>query len=188
MSKIAIIGTAGRDKTKPMTHRLWNWMVADAKSRTGPGDHLVSGGAAWADHLAVQLFLDGHVKALTLHLPAPFANGVFIGPYRSAASAANYYHQLFSNELEVNTLSEIELAASMPNCDGTFEQAAEGYGAMFARNKKVAAAADLLLAYTFGEGDVPADGGTKDTWDQCKGKRIHISLPMSFDDGPPWAL
>ena len=176
MSKIAIIGTAGRDKSKPMTHRLWNWMVADAKSRTGPGDHLVSGGAAWADHLAVTLFLEGHVKELTLHLPAPFVQR-FIGPSQSAASAANYYHRLFSTEIETNTLAEIERCTGMEHCHGTFEPAAAGYAAMFTRNKKVAAAADTMFAYTFGTGDVPADGGTKDTWDQCKGHRIHIPLP-----------
>ena len=177
MSKIAIIGTAGRDKSKPMTHRLWNWMVADAKSRTGPSDHLVSGGAAWADHLAVTLFLEGHVKELTLHLPAPLVNGRFIGPYKSAASAANFYHDRFSNEIETGTIGEIELATTKEHCYGTFEPAAEGYAAMFNRNKKVAEAADLLLAYTFGEFKEPAAGGTKDTWDQCKGHRIHISLP-----------
>ena len=177
MSKIAVIGTAGRDKSMPMTYRLWNWMVDDIASRVGWGDHLVSGGAAWADHLAVTMFLQGHVKELTLHLPAPLINGRFIGPYKSAASAANFYHDKFSNEIETGTIGEIELAGDKEHCHGTFEPAAEGYSAMFTRNRKVAMAADLMLAYTFGTGAVPADGGTKDTWDQCKGKRIHVPLP-----------
>ena len=160
-----------------MTAALWQWMVTDAKSRTGPGDHLVSGGAAWADHLAVQLFLEGHVKALTLHLPAPFERAKFIGPWKSAASAANYYHDIFSAEIDNDTLRDIKQASEMEHCYGTFEPEASGYGAMFTRNKKVAESADLMYAYTFGTGDEPADGGTKDTWNQCKGKRIHIPLP-----------
>ena len=80
----------------------------------------------------------------------------------------------------VYPVSEIEKAAAMPNCTGSFEPAAEGYGAMFNRNKKVAASAELVLAYTFGTGDQPADGGTKNTWDQCKGDRIHVPLPRNL--------
>ena len=180
MTKIAVIGTAGRDKTIPMTHRLWQWMLDDIASRVKWDDHLVSGGAAWADHLAIAMFLEGHVKTLTLHLPAPYVNGVFIGPYKSAASAANFYHRKFGNEIETNTLGEIEQAGNMEHCHGSFEPAAEGYGAMFNRNKKVAASAELVLAYTFGTGDQPADGGTKNTWDQCKGDRIHVPLPRNL--------
>lgn len=177
--KIAIIGTAGRDKTKPMTHELWNWMITSALGLVPKGSHLVSGGAAWDDHLAVALFLNGHASYLTLHLPAPFdyASGGFAGPANSSASAANYYHKLFSEAIGVDTLSQIEQAACMPNCDGTFEFPSKGYGGMFARNNKVAQA-DEMLAYTFGLSDVPADGGTKDTWDKCKGKKFHISLPQ----------
>lgn len=177
--KIAIIGTAGRDKNIPMTRALWDWMTQDVRERVREDGHVVSGGAAWADHLAVWLFLKGFVKELTLHLPAPL-NGKFLGPYQSAASAANYYHERFSNVVGCDTLAQIEGAAPMDHCYGTFEPAAPGYGAMFNRNKKVAAAIgpdDLMLAYTFGEGDVPADGGTRDTWNQCRGKRIHIPLP-----------
>lgn len=177
MSKIAIIGTAGRDKTKPMTLALWVWMVQDAMQRVGKGDHLVSGGAAWADHLAVTMFLAERVKALTLHLPAPLGLQGFNGPNKSSATAANYYHSLFTNVIGEYSFGQIKQCEDMPGCDGTFEPEAPGYAAMFARNRRVAEAADLMLAYTFAEGDQPADGGTKHTWDMCRGKRIHITLP-----------
>lgn len=181
MTTIAIIGTAGRDKSIPMTPALWSWMLADAAGRTSQEDHLVSGGAAWADHLAVALFLKARAASLTLHLPAPFVEHLFVGPQGSAASAANYYHQRFSQVIGADTLQHVARALRTENCNSTFEPVARGYRAMFARNRKVAAAvADgLVLAYTFGEGDVPADGGTKDTWDQCKGRRIHIALPRT---------
>lgn len=177
MSKIAIIGTAGRDKTKPMTLTLWHWMLAEAASHMPVHAHVVSGGAAWADHLAVALFLSGQAHELTLHLPAPFVNGRFVGPSGSAASAANYYHERFSQAIGIDTLAQISQVEFMDGVEGTFEPPAPGYAAMFARNKKVAMA-DRMLAFTFGTGAVPADGGTKNTWAQCKGQRIHIPLPI----------
>ena len=176
--KIAIIGTAGRDKSKPMTRTLWNWMIIHATRHIPRESHLVSGGAAWADHLAVELFLMEHAAKLTLHLPAPYWDGRFHGPMRSAASAANHYHWRFSKVVGYDTLSQIGLVADMEHCYGSFQPTQDGYAGMFARNKKVAAEADKMFAYTFGTGDEPADGGTKNTWDQCKGERIHVPLPI----------
>ena len=48
------------------------------------------------------------------------------------------------------------------------------------RNTKVAEESGRLLAYTYGEGDVPMDGGTKDTWDKHKGIKKHISISKIF--------
>lgn len=179
MEKYGIIGTAGRDKTKPMTLALWQWMVADAMKRVPKGAHVVSGGAAWADHLAVILFLEGHASSLMLYLPSPM-NLIFEGPANSSASAANYYHDLFSNRIGRWSLEDIITASGMENCNGMCEPWAHGYRGMFARNAKVAAESTTLLAYTFGEGDQPADGGTLDTWNKCKGNRIHIQLPIIY--------
>ena len=174
--RTAIIGTAGRDKTKPMTKELWQWMLEDAKSRVSSSEHLVSGGAAWADHLAVALFLEGKVEKLTLHLPAPFIKLRFKGVYGSSGNAANYYHQNFSSAIGENTLRQISDCFALEGCDFTVEPEAPGYKGMFSRNAKVATA-DTLFAYTFGQSDVPADGGTKHTWDKCKGIKYHVTLP-----------
>lgn len=170
--KIAIIGTAGRDKSKPMTSDLWEWMVRDALMRVPRGSHLVSGGAAWADHLAVDLFLSGHAGELTLHFPTPFDKR-FIGPQAGAASAANYYHSIFSRITGRNSLAEIQRALDI-GAISTSEPAASSYGGMFARNAKVAQS-EKMLAYTFGIAR-PTGGGTLDTWNKCKGDRTHISL------------
>ncbi|MEJ6003802.1 UvrD-helicase domain-containing protein [Paucibacter soli] len=172
---LAIIGTAGRDKDRPMTADLWGRMVADAKKRVRADDTVVSGGAAWADHLAVRLFLDGDVKDLVLHLPAPLKNGKFQGPDKSAASAANWYHDLFQKATGVDARAEIAAAASK-GATITEQPEAHDYKAMFARNAIVAKQSNAVLAYTFGGGDEPADGGTKNTWDQIKGDRIHVPL------------
>jgi len=173
---IAIIGTAGRDKNKLLTLDLWNRMLADARQRTTSTDHLISGGAAWADHLAVTLFLENHVAALTLHLPAPFTSREFVGEFGTSGGASNYYHRLFSNRIGKNTLSDIDLAIQKPQCSVTYEPASFGYSAMFRRNKLVAAEAELLIAYTFGLLGIPTDGGTSNTWNQCRGQREHVPL------------
>lgn len=49
---------------------------------------------------------------------------------------------------------------------------------MFARNRLVAEQCTHVLAFTFGMGAEPADGGTKATWDMAgPGKmRRHVSL------------
>lgn len=175
MTKIAIIGTAGRDLTKPMTQHLWDWMIMDALNRVPRGAHLVSGGAAWADHLAVILFMTGHASALDLHFPAPFDGKLFIGPKNSSATAANFYHLKFSM-VRGNSFEEL-LHAKMSGATVTAEPARAGYGGFMDRNSKVAKA-DEMLAYTFSNLSRPADGGTYDTWTKCRGKRTHISLPI----------
>lgn len=175
--QLAIIGTAGRDKDQTMDAPLWGRMLTDARARVSRADTLVSGGAAWADHLAVKLFLNGDAKALRLHLPAPFVDGKYAGPERdSAGSAANYYHGSFQQKTGVDGLAEISLAIER-GADVTYEPEAPGYGAMFARNKKVAASSDVLIAYTFATGGEPEDGGTKSTWDQAvSATRIHVAI------------
>lgn len=178
--RVAVIGTAGRDKGQPMSKALWHWMLKDVKERVHHGDHLVSGGAAWADHLAVNLYLSGYVQNLTLHLPCRFKGGRFIGPLRSSASAADYYHQRFSMVLDLDTRAEIAEAIEK-GASVTFEPSLNGYIGMFARNAKVATA-EAVLAYTFGQGSTPEDGGTKDTWDKCKGVKVHIPLPKNLKD------
>jgi hypothetical protein len=181
MDRIAIIGTAGRDKTKPMTRALWDWMVADAVARVPVGSHLVSGGAAWADHLAVELYLRGHASRLALHLPAPFTHKFEeAGGGPSAGSISNYYHIRFSRTISRNTFADI-VAAICGGAAVTMEPLRRGHSGMFARNAKVAAC-EQLLAYTFASGIVPAEGGTKNTWNSCRGTRTHIQLPTLTGD------
>lgn len=44
--KIAIIGTAGRDKNHPMSAKHWDFMCEMVRAELNPDDHLISGGAA----------------------------------------------------------------------------------------------------------------------------------------------
>lgn len=186
MTRIAIIGTAGRDKTKPMSIGLWKWMLRDVYSRVPKGAHVVSGGAAWTDHLAVSMFLFGHAGEISLYLPAPFRNGQYVEDgWKSAGGIANYYHRNFSRVIERDTLGQIgevirqhwEVENSPIRIEE--EPSSPGAGGMFARNSKVAQCEEML-AYTFGEGDQPADGGTLDTWNKCQGRKTHIQLPYIY--------
>ena len=48
---------------------------------------------------------------------------------------------------------------------------------MFARNGKIARVTAAAIAYTWGEADHPAQGGTLDTWRQIKSAdKVHVSL------------
>jgi DNA helicase II / ATP-dependent DNA helicase PcrA len=173
---LAIIGTAGRDKSKPMHLPLWEAMTADLKNRILPSDVLISGGAAWADHLAVHAFLEGWCTGLELFLPAPFVDGKFQGPSQSAASAANYYHELFSKACRLDSPGQLRDAV-VTGAVVTAQPRQAGYAAMFARNHQVASACTSVVAYTFGEGGQPADGGTLDTWRQIRGAdKVHVPL------------
>jgi len=176
MARIALIGTAGRNPEYPLSRGLWEAMVDDVFAWVDAGDTLVSGGAAWADHLAVRAYLDGKCCALELYLPAPLEHGRFAGPFKSAGATANYYHGKFSRVLGEDTLAQIVEAISK-GAKVQHEPVGYGAGAMFARNRKVASAAQAVVAYTFGEGDQPADGGTLNTWRMVAGDdKTHVAL------------
>lgn len=186
--RLAVIGTAGRDAKAPMSADLWRAMVADVRTRVRADDVLVSGGAAWADHLAVHAFLQGWVARLELYLPAPMvcndynANAPFFaGPQRSSGNAANYYHLRFRAVAGVASLSELGgLVREMPSGFAWDAQPVEpGYAAMYRRNALVASRCTDLLAYTFGPGDQPADGGTAHTWRLAShARRVHVPLGL----------
>lgn len=170
---VAIIGTAGRGEI--MTRGQWRFMVRDAKTKVREDDWLVSGGAAWADHVAVRLFTKGYVEKLTLYLPAPLKDGKFDGDRGTAGSAANYYHRLFTQDSGVHGIEEIVKAGA---CGAHLlaQPVRPGMSAFFVRNALVAKLSTHCIAYTFGTGDEPADGGTLNTWKQIKGERVHVSL------------
>lgn len=164
-----------------MDRLLWLAMVKDLRKRVHRDDVLVSGGAAWADHLAVHAYLEGWCAGLALYLPAPLAippNGParFEGMHGSAGAAANYYHDRFAQLAAVPGLEQLAQAAQA-GAAVQFEPAAPGYAAMFTRNRKVATGCTAMLAYTFGEGAEPADGGTLNTWSIRKDiERVHVPL------------
>lgn len=187
--RIAVIGTAGRDRNSPLSQSLWLAMCRDVVSQLNADDHLISGGAAWADHLAVYAYISGAIDALTLHLPAPLIRNAqgramyqeLEGPNvkTHTARTANYYHRRFSEMIGYSTLDELYELSESPYVTITEEPVSAGMGAFFARNKRVAQSANAVLAYTFDEGDFPINGGTADTWKKLEidpANRKHVSL------------
>lgn len=174
--KVAIIGTAGRGTSfQNLNIEVFLKMLADTEKKLknlGKKLILVSGGAAWADHLAVDLYLRNIYKNLILYLPAAFEKEQFIdNGFKSPGNTANYYHKKFSEKVGRNTLKEIAL---------TKEKGAQHFifNGFHARNLEVAKS-DILLAYTFGSGQEPADGGTLHTWKNSTAS-IKIHQPIQL--------
>jgi len=179
---IGIIGTAGRKDDGPrMSFDLYVLMVQEThrvvKERCPPVEErrLRSGGAAWADHVAVTLRLLERAPYLELHLPAPFKDGRFVeGNTRfNAGRTSNYYHDLFSKKMNVPTRHSLKGIQEL--IDGE-KVVIKTYNGFHARNL-IVGDVDLLIAMTWGEGDIPKDGGTKHTWDHSSAEtKIHIPL------------
>lgn len=186
--KIAVVGTAGRgDKVALMTASVFNKMIESAidtienkwKIPWSRVD-LVSGGAAWSDHVAVRLYMRYKEEGtnLTLYLPCPldeiknpikFIDNGYYDWKKNPGKSTNKYHGQFSFKIGSNSIEEIKEASTMGailNCDEI---------GFHARNKRIAIS-DYLLAFTWKKGDTPEIGGTSHTWDLCLGKRLHISL------------
>lgn len=165
--KLGIIGTAGRGEDGEKL-KLGHWIlmqsVAQTFCRLLEPEELVSGGAAIADHLAVNLYLSGDFPGLglTLHLPTEFKNGKFVETFLAydTGQTANHYHRIFSSKFGLNSLDEID-AAIRAGAKTTI-----GKNNFKARNTLVANDSDVLLAFTFGNGPELKDGGTKDTMDK----------------------
>jgi hypothetical protein len=163
--KLGIIGTAGR-KEDGERLKLGHWILMNSVAETLAlalnVKGFVSGGAAWADHVAVSLYLKHESKFnLSLHLPAKLTIRGFMEGFDKydAGRTSNYYHELFSKQIDINSFEDLNRAA-IHGADITV-------GTDFkSRNTLVANEADILLAFTFGNGSILKDGGTKDTMDK----------------------
>ena len=188
---VAIIGTAGRgEDAAKLSRQVFDEMVQAAAGvlpfLPSGRVRLVSGGAAWADHVAVQLFLsDPNVFDLELHLPAPFeaaegkfrdfqdARGNSIRDWRTnPGGTSNYYHRAFSAKLGRNSL--LDLASAIKQ--GAQVVVGDGFQD---RNSGVAQA-DAAIALTFGKASRLKDGGTSGTMGEFlalgRGQSWHIDL------------
>ncbi len=187
---LGIIGTAGRGTDRaqlsPGVYRSMLTVARVVCTLTRPAA-LVSGGAAYSDHLAVKLFLENLAPKLTLHLPAEFTAFGFresdrsVGSdgsgFRSPGKVSNYYHRLFSDDQGFDSLAEIQQAIEH---GAVIKTGAGGTGGFKARNTDIANDADVLLAFTFGDGPALKDGGTKDTMDKFLARRIAPGWPMAI--------
>ena len=148
-NSLAIIGSAGRNTDAARVSRgLYDRMyglVADNAARWEI-TRAVSGGAAFADHLAVRAFNEGLVAELTLFLPARFAGRRYAAtPHmrNDPGGTTNGYHAAFSSACGLDSLGEIAAAIRK----GADVRVHEGFQT---RNLEVAYASTHMLAFTFG--------------------------------------
>jgi hypothetical protein len=165
----AVVGTAGRkDDAAKLSVKHFEAMCVVAtglidqfKENNYPITHLVSGGAAWADHVAVKLFLQKKAPHLRLFLPCEWDNGSFKDTgsddfKTNPGRTANRLHKSFQNRTRINSLTEIQIAKAE---GAELIDIAKGF---YARNALVAKS-DFLLAITYGNGHEVKDGGTAHT-------------------------
>lgn len=148
---LAIIGTAGRrDDASKLTKAHWDNMVEIALglvNKESP-DSLVSGGAAWADHVTV------HLANL---MAAPLPTRIILPENPRDWETTRHYHQMFSTVIGYSSLREMSQLQQLGKIR------VERKGSFKERNTEVANAATEFLAMTFGNGPHPKDGGTSDT-------------------------
>lgn len=176
--RVAIIGSAGRktDGIK-LNCNLYQRMLNDVRNRlriVNEPVHLLSGGAAVSDHLAVLAYLRDfpNVESFEIFFPCKWNNGF---EENKTGGISKWYHEKFSLKMGGTKTTSIEQIQKAIDKGATY---IEGKG-FHARNIPVGNA-DYILAYTFGDSLYePKDGGTNHTWKQSKAPiKIHIPITL----------
>jgi|SRR6185369_13539530 len=177
MNKLSIVGSAGRQEdASKLSRQLFDDMVSRTSHviqdwKLDPAHVvLVSGGSAFADHVAVRLFLAGKFASLELHLPCEWdSKKQRFNESDPAGHTLNQLHMAFSKAVGLDSLSDLAKA----HAAGAKFIAWPGF---HARNTQVAKSSNLI-AFTFASGKQPKSGsGTLDTWNKCVGRKIHCPL------------
>jgi hypothetical protein len=189
--RVAIIGSAGRgDDFRKMNRDVFSDMkkfarrfivrLAEANCASLDKIILVSGGSAWADHVAVHLFLESltsetSFRGLELYLPCTvsIADGQLRFASTSAGTRLSELHRQFSVAVGMGLDSRMDLLCAK-HVGAVLDCSSRSFQS---RNSKVANV-DALLAFTWNSTDgTPTKGGTGDTWTKCKsGVKYHVPL------------
>lgn len=175
MTRAAIIGTAGRHSQHlRLSADIFERMCRKAAELVTPGDDLQSGGAAWADHVAVVLFLAGRACSLTLYLPCEFdlRSARFVEASQDRLDPGriiNYYHDLFT--MRAGWRSMVMIAEAVRA--GAKLVVVPGF-----RNRNIPVGdCDWLLAFTFERARFPGGNGTRHCWNNSTARqRLHIPI------------
>jgi hypothetical protein len=145
----------------------------------------------YTEHVAVQLFLDGGFRSLTLHIPVPW--DVAMVQYhqqqgnrskRIAGFLMNQCHHNFSRVLGRTTLQDIVIAVNL-GAQLCVHNEKKGFEV---RNTEIANGCDVLLAFTWAPAPTIIGGGSAllDIWRKCKSPKLHFSLrSLSLSSSPP---
>ena len=174
MPRIGIIGNAHGPYTVEHLEKGIEALISEFKKRGYREEIvLVSGGAAWFDHIAVMAYLceDSRLD-LELHLPCSFEarfkdNG--LRDWRSNPGfLSNRYHDTFSRETGIESLKDISQSIQR----GCTVYIHNGF---HERNEKLVQDLDLLIAFGAGT-DAPESGGTRYTWDKARCDKLFVSM------------
>lgn len=179
MIRLAIVGTAGRNPLdkKKLSKTHMEFMTDNVRCyiehvlETTPNNIiLVSGGSAWADHIAVQLYLTGEFGGLELYLPSRFdpKQKKYINTHEGRT--LNQLHSECKEKTGMDVFEELTRVVSRKATKIVIQRG------FLPRNTLIAKNCDHLLAFTFSP-DIPVIGGTFDTWTKTKHQnRTNIDL------------
>lgn len=177
---VAIIGTAGGskdDNNVRLSKEVFDKMVIEAHTTITKvfgidtkNVILISGGAAWGDHVAVELYKSGNYRGLEIYFPCEWKNGTHFdsGKYdwrTNPGRLSNSLHKTFSKKIGRDSQEDFTLVSKSDNVKFKF-----GTG-FHTRNTQVAKS-EYMIAFTF----ETIKGGTADTWNKSKGTKQHIDL------------
>lgn len=186
MPTLSIIGSAGRKEDAALVNhnnywKMYNQVIAQIILWKLEEYRLVSGGAAFADHIAVSLFLNNHSPNISLALPCKWdatnkkyfdsgSNDWRMNP----GKIANHYHDAFREQTKINSLLEL---------DSIYQKRKppevcwlDHFNGFHDRNSFVAKS-DYIIAFTSAKGEIPKDGGTSDTWNKATTKnKKHFTI------------
>lgn len=189
--KLAIIGSAGRHgDSKYVTEEVYDKMLELTKEFIKELDDeiiLVSGGAAFSDHLAITTYLSNTiskeelVNGIELHLPAMWNNR--LGEYRtsSAGNTSNYYHRKFSTKVFGDIYNSLEDIDTLVKSE-KFHIDIFYYDGFKLRNIQVGKV-DAILAFTNSNTGNPKPGGTSHTWCNSSATiRRHYDIKKIYEE------
>lgn len=185
LREIAIIGSAGRrEDFKKWNSIVYFQLVKEIEQRIfrtslfgndWTSVALVSGGAAWADHIAVELLKNFYTREVKLFLPCEwnFKKQQFVDTgernfITNPGGTANFHHRKFSQVINKNSLVDIQ--------EGMLNDCIDAKVVFGFKNRNLEIAkAKYLIAATWS--DVPKDGGTAHTWEHSTASvKYHINL------------
>ncbi len=183
MIRVSIIGTAGRsyEEQKQLNATVYVKMIQKSLDiicnewkLSLDNVRLCSGGAAWADHVAVALFLTQSTNGLTIYFPCKYDEKTGrCDDTDYCGKRSNQLHEKFNDSIgSRNSFDDFRLA-QMKNNNVIFDTSCKGF---HARNSFVAKS-EYCIAFTFGtDENEPKEGGTLDTWRKCKGTKVHVRI------------
>lgn len=182
MIRLAIVGTSGRNpidkKRLTLEHIKFvednvRCYIEHVLKKKNSEIILVSGGSAWIDYVAVQLFLTKEFGGLELYLPSRFDHKQKKYINTHEGRTLNRLHQECAEITGIDVLHEMTRVITTKGVKITIKRG------FLQRNTLIAKNCDHLLAFTFNpeNPDLPSEGGTLHTWNKTTHpNKIHFNL------------